>query len=114
MKLSKKKLALSVVVTVALLPGCGNEPIRTANPPPPDNLHINPPPTPSASESSTPPKEVPPDGDTKTDGLRDPKPNEKVERRADNTCWVYPNIDCPPPESGMTCNPPPPTQVKCP
>ena len=32
----------------------------------------------------------------------------------DGTCQLHRSFDCPPPEEGMTCNPPPPEQIACP
>jgi len=42
------------------------------------------------------------------------KLGQRVRRGADGTCWIDIDPDCPPPESGMTCNPPPPMEVRCP
>jgi hypothetical protein len=104
------KLATPFVVTVALM-GCsaaGPSIGPTVNPPEPEPIQENPPgpmPEPTTAEPE------PPAPQPQTD-LPAPGPADKVEARKDGTCWVYPDVDCPPPP--VTCNPPPPRQVQCP
>ena len=60
------------------------------------------------------------DGDTGDGDTGDGDPSgdpalaasERVEKRADGTCWRYADVECPP--SPATCNPPPPQKVDCP
>ncbi len=105
------KLTASFVATVAVS-ACGPSPEYAVNPPPPPDM-VEPTPIPPAPTETAPP-ETPPAVETsepKSD-LPAPGPGEKVTVKKNGTCWVYPDVDCPP--SPATCNPPPPRQVQCP
>jgi len=101
--MAARRYTASIVITLALAPGCAgggsNQPHR--NPPEP---HQNPPgPEPSATPTAT-------GTDTPTTNPPEPEPKVRIDRRADNTCWRVVDVDCPP---NAACNPPPPTQVDC-
>jgi hypothetical protein len=103
---TKKALALSVVVTVASVSGCG--PTHTNNPPEPVD-HINPP-APDPEPGEVPP----PDGPTGEPTAQLPRRGQLVTA-PDGCRWVarFDPPDCPPDAS---CNPPPPEvyPVTCP
>jgi hypothetical protein len=109
------RLAASFIVTVSMLPACGPgsgtmpvnppEPVEVMrNPPPPDTAPPEPATVPVPAATAVP--------TTQPDAMPTPEAGDKIVTKADGTCWVYPNIDCPP--SPVTCNPPPPRQVQCP
>lgn len=98
----KKSLAASFLVTVGVA-GCAPEPaVKMSNPPPVDLVHPVEPEQPEQPEPE----------DTGDSELPKPGPSDKVVTKKDGTCWVMPEVDCPP--SPATCNPPPPMQVACP
>jgi len=109
----KKTLAASFLVTVGVS-ACGPAPV-----PPPGNPPMPPPQTVEPTPDPPEPTEVEPPAPTDGEGggdatgeLPQPGPNDKVVTKKDGTCWVLPEVDCPPPPA--TCNPPPPMQVACP
>lgn len=98
-----KRLAASFIVTVGIS-ACSSAPPPTVDVP-------EPPPEPPVMVNPPAPEPVEPEPTTPTT-LPTPEANDKVVTKDDGSCWVYPEVDCPPPP--VTCNPPPPRQVQCP
>lgn len=108
----KKTLAASFLVTVGIA-GCTVQQGPPSNPPPPPPETVEPTPAPPEPTEVDPPDPEPTDGgDQGGNDLPQPGPNDNVVTKKDGTCWVMPDVDCPPPPA--TCNPPPPMQVSCP
>lgn len=106
----KKTLAASFLVTVGV--GCASAPPQPpGNPPMPPPTTVEPTPEPPEPTEVDPPEPTN-GGDNGGNDLPQPGPNDQVVTKKDGTCWVMPDVDCPPPPA--TCNPPPPMQVACP
>jgi len=131
-----RRLASSFVVTVAVsaIAGCGSG--RTQNPPPPPDIHRNPPrpteePVGSVEVETDPPvtpEPVAPEPTNEVIGpptnppapqpdLPEAAPNQKPWKNSLGHCYVERDFECPKGNDGgpsPTCNPPPPKRVKCP
>ncbi len=132
--MSRRRLARSFVTVVAATSALA----ATACNPPPPRYAPNPPgiepppetpegngavvlePEPPEPGTGTPEPEIDP---TDTIGptsnppppeLPEAKPGQEVRRGVNGKCWVSIDPKCPPRESGRTCNPPPPMEVRCP
>lgn len=123
--MSRRRLACSFVTVVAATTTLAAA--SACHPPPPSPEYArNPPgiePTPETPESdasvvveqeSPDPGSNSPSNTDQDPELPEAQPGQPVRRGTDGKCWVAVDIQCPPPESGMTCNPPPPMEVKCP
>ena len=128
-----RRLAASLVITVAVTPGCRREgacepPDCHINPPPPQPTALPPPPTatgtgapngsvlvPEPTASTEPTATTLPTGPsaTATGTVVRLPPGTYY---SDGKCWTTPPANCPPfdPQNPRTCNPPPPQRVPCP